>query len=135
MLYKRKNPLEARKWYRYYFFSKAEVMVLEDKTVIDASIANISFAGMGLYSSAPIGIGKKVKINIFYIDSNSQIQKDFIGGRVEWFSKLESIYLTGIFFDEELNIFAQPMLIKHLAWLTNTYNLPQPYQDKRISIL
>jgi hypothetical protein len=136
MVYKKKKDyIESRKWYRYHFFGKAEITVLEDKTIIDASVANISFAGIGLYSPVPTGKGKKVKIKISFIDNNGKVRKDFTEGKVDWLSKLGNTYLMGIFFDEELNIINQPILVKHLAWLTNTYNLPQPYTDKRISLL
>lgn len=135
MVYKKKKPVEGRKWYRYHFFGKAEISVSEDETIVATSVANISLAGLGLYSPVPVGKGKKVKIKISFIDRNGKVRKDFIGGKVDWLSKLGNIYLMGIFFDEEINVINQPTLIKHLAWLTNTYSLPQPFKDKRILLL
>lgn len=135
MAYKKKKPLEGRKWYRYHFFGKAEITVSEDTTIVDASVANISFAGIGIYSPVPIDKGKKIKMKISFIDSNGKVRKDFTEGKVDWLTKFGKIYLMGIFFDEELNVINQPKLIKHLAWLTNTYDLPQPYTDKRITML
>jgi hypothetical protein len=135
MTYKKKKPVEGRKWYRYHFFGKAEITVAEDKTVVDASVANISLAGIGIYSPVPIDKGKKIKIKISFIDKSGKVREDFTEGKVDWLSKLGNIYLMGIFFDEELNVIDQPTLVKHLAWLTNTYNLPQPFKDKRISLL
>jgi hypothetical protein len=135
MAYKKKKVAEGRKWYRYNFFGKAEITIFEDRTVVDTSIANISFAGLGLYSSVSIGQGKQVQIKISFIDSKGKVQKDYTAGKVDWVSKLGKSYLMGIFFDEELNAVKQPLLIKHLAWLINSYNFPQPYKDKRVSML
>ena len=47
---KKKSFVDTRQWYRYQFFGTAAVTVLEEKIVVDTSIANISFSGMGLYS-------------------------------------------------------------------------------------
>jgi hypothetical protein len=135
MAYKKKAPIEGRKWYRYHFFGKAEITISGENTIVDASVANISFAGIGIYSPVPIDKGNKVKIKISFIDRNGKVRKDFTEGKIDWISKLGNIHLIGIFFDEELNVFSQSTLIKHLAWLTNSYNLPQPFKDKRISML
>jgi hypothetical protein len=132
---KKKKVVEGRRWYRYNFFGKAEITVSEDGAVADASIANISFAGLGVYSPVLIRKGKKIKIKISFIDSKGKVQKGHTSGKVDWVSKLGSSYLMGIFFDEELNPVKQPLLIKHLAWLINSYNFPQPYKDKRVSML
>lgn len=135
MAYKKKKPVEGRRWYRYNFFGKAEIAILEDGTVSDTSIANISFAGLGIYSPVLIRKNKKVKVQISFIDSKGKVQKENAVGKVDWVSKLGNSYLMGIFFDEELNTVKQPLLIKHLAWLINSYNFPQPYRDKRVSML
>jgi hypothetical protein len=135
MTYKKKKPVEGRRWYRYNFFGKAEITISEDWTVSDASIANISFAGLGVYSPVLIRKGKKVKVQISFIDSKGKVQKENTAGKVDWVSKFGNSYLIGIFFDEELNTVKQPLLIKHLAWLINSYNFPQPYRDKRVSML
>jgi len=135
MAYKKKKVIDGRKWYRYNFFGKAEITVPEDGSVSDASIANISFAGLGVYSPVLIRKGKKITVKISFIDSNGKVQDENIAGKVDWVSKLGKSYLMGIFFDEELNAVKQPLLIKHLAWLINSYNFPQPYKDKRVSML
>ena len=102
---------------------------------MDASIANISFSGIGLYSPAPIGKNKKVDIKISFINKDGKVCEDSTTGKVDWQSKLKNIYLLGIFFDEELNMINHPKLLEHLVWLIDTLNLPQPYKDKRISTL
>jgi hypothetical protein len=135
MAYKKKKPVEGRRWYRYNFFGKAEITISEDGTVSDTSIANISFAGLGIYSPVLIRKNKKIKVQISFIDSKGKVQKENTVGKVDWVSKLGNSYLMGIFFDEELNTAKQPLLIKHLAWLINSYNFPQPYRDKRVSML
>ena len=135
MAYKKKKPIEGRRWYRYNFFGKAEITISEDRTVSDTSIANISFAGLGIYSPVLIRKNKKIKVQISFIDSKGKVQKENTVGKVDWVSKLGNSYLMGIFFDEELNTVKQPLLIKHLAWLINSYNFPQPYRDKRVSML
>jgi hypothetical protein len=135
MAYKKKKVIDGRKWYRYNFFGKAEITVPEDGSVSDASIANISFAGLGVYSPVLIRKGKKIMVKISFIDSNGKVQNENIAGKVDWVSKLGKSYLMGIFFDEELNAVKQPLLVKHLAWLINSYNFPQPYKDKRVSML
>lgn len=135
MARKKQKVVEGRRWYRYNFFGKAEISVSEDGTVADATIANISFAGLGIYSPVFIRKGKKIKVKISFIDSKGKVQKENIAGKVDWISKLGNSYLMGIFFDEELNAVKQPLLVKHLAWLINSYNFPQPYKDKRVSML
>ncbi len=131
---KQKNE-NVRKWYRYQFFGSAKVGIPKEKQVIDANIANISFSGIGLYSPKPIGKGKTVKIKISFVDKHGKVQEEIAAGKVDWQSKFKSMYLTGIFFDDELNITTQPRLIEHLTWLIDTYKWPQPYKDQRISML
>lgn len=132
---KKRGFADNRKWYRYQFFGNATVRVPKEKITVDASIANISFSGMGLYSPTPIGKGKKVSIKVSFIDRNGKECEDITIGKVDWQLKFRNTYLIGIIFDEEVNISNQPMLLEHLIWLINTYNLPQPYKDKRISVL
>jgi hypothetical protein len=132
---KKKNHLCNRKWYRYHFFGTASVQVLKENTVIDTTIADISFSGMGLYSSAPIGKGKKVMIKISFINRSGKSCEDTATGRVDWQLKFGNTYLMGISFDEELTLINQPMLFKHLTELIESYNWPQPYKDRRIAML
>ncbi len=134
----RKNKrgfVDTRQWYRYQFFGNATVTVPKEKIVVNATIANISFSGIGLYSPTPIGKGKKVRIKISFIDRAGKICVDTTTGKIDWQSKFKKTYLIGILFDEELSILNQPMLLEHLIWLINTYNWPQPYKDKRITML
>ena len=132
---KKRGFLDTRKWYRYQFFGNATVTVPKEKIVVDATIANISFSGIGLYSPTPIGKGKNARIKITFIDRAGKICEDITTGKIDWQSKFKNTYLVGILFDEELNILSQPMLLEHLIWLINTYNWPQPYKDKRITML
>jgi hypothetical protein len=132
---KKKKVIEGRRWYRYNFFGMAEITVPEKGAIADVSIANISFAGIGVYSPVLIKKGEKVKLKITFIDSKGKVQKEFTGGKIDWVSKLGKTYLMGIFLDEELNAERQPVLIRHLAWLVNSYSFPQPYRDKRVSML
>src|SRR3989304_8444119 len=111
---KKKNHLCNRKWYRYHFFGTASVQVLKENTVIDTTIADISFSGMGLYSSAPIGKGKKVMIKISFINRSGKSCEDTATGRVDWQLKFGNTYLMGISFDEELTVINQPMLFQVL---------------------
>lgn len=132
---KKKGFVDTRKWYRYQFFGKATVSVPNENIVIDTTVANISFSGIGLYSPAPVAKGKKVRINISFIDRNGKVCEDITAGKVDWQMKFKDSYFIGIFFDEELNISDQPMLLDHLRWLINTYGWPEPYKDKRIAML
>jgi len=132
---KKRGFIDTRKWYRYQFFGNATVTVPKEKIVVNATIANISFSGIGLYSPTPIGKGKKVRIKITFINRDGKTCEDITTGKIDWQSKFKNTYLIGILFDEELNILNQPMLLEHLIWLINTYNWPQPYKDKRISVL
>ncbi|NCO67872.1 MAG: hypothetical protein COY75_05590 [Nitrospirae bacterium CG_4_10_14_0_8_um_filter_41_23] len=132
---KKRGFIDTRKWYRYQFFGIATVTVPKEKIVVNATIANISFSGIGLYSPTPIGKGKKVRIKITFINRDGKTCEDITTGKIGWQSKFKNTYLIGILFDEELNILNQPMLLEHLIWLINTYNWPQPYKDKRISVL
>jgi len=132
---KRRNAEDTRKWFRYQFFGSAKVTIPKENTVVDATIANISFSGMGLYADKPVGKGKKVQIQIAYVDRNGKICEDGATGMVDWQKKFKKMYLIGVLFDEELNIDKQPNLIKHLIWLIDTFRWPQPYGDKRISVI
>lgn len=125
----------VRKWYRYQFFGSAKVRIPKQKKVIVANIANISFSGIGLYSTKSIGKGKTVTIKISFVDKHGKVSEEVATGKVDWQSKFKSMYLTGIFFDNELCVISQPRLIKHLTWLIDTYKWPQPYKDQRISML
>lgn len=132
---KKKKLEETRKWHRYHFFGSAAATIPKENIAVDATIANISFSGIGLYSSKSIGKRKKVSIKISFLDKDGRIQEDTISGKVDWQKKFKNMYLTGIIFDEEPNIINQPRLLEHLTWLIDTYNLPQPYKDKRIAML
>jgi len=132
---KKKKVIEGRRWYRYNFFGTTEITVPDKGIIADASIANISFAGIGVYSPVLIKKGEKVKLKITFIDSRGKVQQEYTAGKIDWVSKLGNSYLIGIFLDEELNAEKQPVLIRHLAWLVNSYNFPQPYRDKRVSML
>jgi hypothetical protein len=132
---KRRNAEDTRKWFRYQFFGSAKVTIPKEKTSVDATIANISFSGMGLYADKPVGKGKKVQIQIAYVDRDGKICEDGATGVVDWQKKFKKMYLIGVLFDEELNIDKQPNLIKHLIWLIDTFRWPQPYGDKRISVI
>jgi hypothetical protein len=132
---KKKSFVDTRQWYRYQFFGTAAVTVSEENIVVDTSIANVSFSGIGLYCPTPLGKNKKVDIKISFINKDGKICEDAITGKVDWQSKFKNIYLLGILFDEELNMTNQPELLEHLLWLIDTLNWPQPYKDKRISIV
>ncbi len=130
---KKKVFTETRKWYRYQFFGTATITVLQEKIIAEATVANTSFSGIGLYSPTPVGKSKKVKIKVSFIDRNGKVCEAITTGKVDWQSKFINTYLIGVIFDEELNMVNQPLLLEHLIWLINTYNWPQPYQDKRIT--
>lgn len=132
---KKKKLEETRKCHRYHFFGSAAVIVHKENVAVDATVANISLSGIGLYSSQSIGKGKRVSIKISFLDKAGKIQEDTISGKVDWQKKFKNMYLTGVIFDEEPNMINQPKLLEHLTWLIDTYNLPQPYQDKRIAML
>src|SRR4030065_1214178 len=132
---KERGFVDTRQWYRYQFFGNATVTFPKKKNIINATIANISFSGIGLYSPTPIGKGKKVRIKITFIDRAGKTCEDITTGKIDWQSKFKNAYLLGILFDEELNILSQPKLLEHLIWLINTYSWPQPYKDQRIAML
>ncbi|MEW6586898.1 MAG: PilZ domain-containing protein [Nitrospirota bacterium] len=132
---KKKNTGDSRRWFRYQFFGSASVTVPKENITVDATIANISFSGLGLYSRDPIGKGKRVRVRISFVDKNGKTGMDETVGVVDWQKKFKSIYLTGVLFDEELNIDKQPNLLKHLIWLIETFQWPQPYKDRRIVML
>ena len=131
----KKSFKDVRQWQRYQFFGSATVTVPKQKIIVDSTIANISFSGLGLYSSKPIGKGKKVNIKISFIDKAGKTQEDNISGKVDWEKKFQNMYITGIIFDDEPNIVNQPKLVEHLSWLIDANKWPQPYKDKRIAML
>ena len=131
----KRDFIDTRKWYRYQFFGSATVTIGKNKKTIDATVANISFSGIGLYSPTSLGKGKKVKIKISFVDRAGKVKEDTTTGRVDWQSKFRKTYLIGVIFDEELNVISQPNLLDHLIWLINTYHWPQPFKDKRIAML
>lgn len=124
-----------RKWYRYHFFGTASVKVLKEDEVIETTIADISFTGMGIYSPSSISKGEKVMIKISFINTIGQICEDNVTGKIDWQMKFGNTYLIGISFEEELNLNRQPLLFKHLTELIERYNWPQPYKDRRIAML
>ncbi len=132
---KKKSFEDARKWNRYQFFGSATVTVLKEKKVVEATIANISFSGIGLYSSRSIGRGRMVSINVSFVGRAGKTREDTISGKVDWQKKFKDMYLVGVLFDEEPNITNQPNLLEHLIWLIDTHQWPQPYKDKRIAML
>ena len=131
----KKSFEDLRQWQRYQFFGSATVTVSKEKVAVNATVANISFSGLGLYSSEPIGKGKKVNIKISFIDKAGKMQDDIISGKVDWQKKFQNMYLTGINFDDEPNTANQPKLVEHLSWLIDANKWPQPYKDKRIAML
>ena len=131
----KKGSGDVRRWFRYQFFGSAAVALPEDGTVLNATIANISLSGLGLYSTSPIGKSKKVKVTICFVDKSGKVQEESAKGRVDWQKKFLNMYLIGVIFDEELNAVNQPKLMEHLSWLIDTYKWPQPYRDKRIAML
>lgn len=133
MARKKKRIIDTRKWYRYQFFGNATIKLPKENRLISATVANISFSGIGLYSSVPVGKGKEVRIKVSFVDRHGKTCEDITYGKVDWESKFENRYLVGILFDEELNMSNQPALLDHLMWLINTHNWPQPYKDKRIA--
>ncbi|NWF75018.1 MAG: PilZ domain-containing protein [Nitrospirae bacterium] len=132
---RKKVKVDIRKWYRYHFFGTAELMIPKGNTIINTTIANISMSGIGLYSDKKIDKGEKVKLSISFIDYRGKTTEEFVEGKVDWLKKFKNIYLIGIIFDEELNIQRHPKLLKHLIWLIDTFQWPQPYNDKRIAIV
>ncbi len=132
---KKKVPIDTRRWFRYQFFGSATITIPKEDITVDTTIANISFSGIGLYSTIPLGKGKKVKIKITFIDKKGKICEDSTEGKVDWQKKFKKIYLIGIIFDEELNTRNQPRLLEHLMWLIETYNWPQPFKDRRIAVI
>jgi hypothetical protein len=136
MMKKKKTvPHDTRNWNRYQFFGVAAVTDQKEDSLYKTTIANISLTGLGLYSAASIGKGKRVTATISFVDRNGKIRKDSTSGKVDWQRKFADLYLIGILFDEELSIVNQPRLIEHLSWLIDTYHWPQPYRDKRIAML
>jgi hypothetical protein len=104
---------------RYHLFGRARIKLLIDKTAVDACIANISFSGIGLYSTVPIPNGRQVKIKMSFFDSDGKIQNSIIEGRTVWHSKLGKFYLLGIRYDEAISATSQPLLFKRLMPLRN----------------
>lgn len=132
----KKNKAEnTRQWCRYQFFGSATITLPGEREGLNATIANISLTGLGLYSTRPIGKGKRVTVNISYVDKKGKVREDIAAGRVDWQKKFLNMYLVGVNFDEELNMINQPHLLEHLTWLIDTNRWPQPYKDRRIAIL
>lgn len=132
---KKTAPHDTRNWNRYQFFGVADVSSQKEGMTFKTTIANISLSGLGIYSSKPIGKGKRVMISISFVDRKGKMRQDSAAGNVDWQRKFSDLYLIGIIFDEELNMMNQPRLIEHLSWLIDTYHWPQPYKDKRIAML
>jgi PilZ domain len=132
---KKITPHDTRNWNRYQFFGVADLSSQKEDAIYKTTIANISLSGLGIYSAAPIGKGKRVMITISFVDKNGKMRQDSAAGKVDWQRKFSNLYLIGIIFDEELNTLNQPRLLEHLSWLIDTYHWPQPYRDKRIAIL
>ena len=65
---KKTAPHDTRNWNRYQFFGVADVSSQKEEMTFKTTIANISLSGLGIYSSKPIGKGKRVMISISFID-------------------------------------------------------------------
>ncbi len=135
MVRKKKGADDIRKWFRYQFFGSALIKTEKGKSSVETTVANISFSGMGVYSSQKVDKGTKVSITVSFVNREGKTSKDIVSGKVDWQKKFKKMYLLGILFDEELNMKDQPGLLPHLLWLIETFNQPQPYEDKRIAIL
>jgi hypothetical protein len=131
----KKGAEDVRRWFRYQFFGSASVRLSGEDAVLNATIANISLSGLGLYSTSSLGKGKKVEVTICFVDKNGKVEEATATGRIDWQKKFLNMYLIGIIFDEELNAVNQPKLLEHLSWLIDTYKWPEPYRDKRIAML
>jgi hypothetical protein len=132
---KKINIMEERKWHRYQFIGIAKIRIPKEKISLDSTIANISLSGIGLYTPRAVGIGKRVKLKISFIDNKGTVSEDFVEGNVDWQCRFRNIYLVGVIFNEELNVINQPKLVKHLAWLIDTFKWPSPFSDRRIATL
>jgi hypothetical protein len=97
-----------RKWFRYQFFGSAKVRIPKEKKVIVANIANISFSGIGLYSTKSIGKGKTVIIKISFVDKHGKVSEEVATGKVDWQSKLKSMYLPVFFSITNLALTVSP---------------------------
>lgn len=89
------------------------------------AIANISSAGLGLYSYAPIATGASVEMDITFISPGGLTRSDSVHGKIIWSSELGrtgekgGLYFIGIAFDHELSPEKQPFLYEYLETMAS----------------
>ncbi|MBI5848663.1 MAG: PilZ domain-containing protein [Nitrospirae bacterium] len=87
----------------------------ENAVPFEALVANISLAGLGLYSSEAIKPGTAASIEIEFLAANGMRQKDTIRGRVVHCAGRGNLYFVGISFAELMNPMLQPALHFHFS--------------------
>ena len=109
MINKRRHkrvPLAASATIKYNFEENPEP--------IQAMTADISFAGIGVYSDKPIREGTSLSIEITFISAKGIMTTASIQGESVYVREMGGIYFIGIEFDEEINPIKQPSLHDHL---------------------
>lgn len=115
---------DDRQHLRYPISATAVIRVkdADDAAPFEAivAVANISKAGLGLYSYTSLPEGARLALDITFIAPKGTKVKDSVEGRVVWaseFGKLDSegrLYFIGLALDEELNPDKHPFLYEHL---------------------
>jgi len=84
-----------RRYRRYPIFATA---VIADKSSRSATpietmvaVANLSIAGMGIYSFTPLEKGKAVSIDITFVDEQKSEHRERIEGRIVWSTKKDGL--------------------------------------------
>jgi hypothetical protein len=114
--------LENRRAYKRFPIVGRGVMTTPEGGEIIIHIANISFAGIGLYSVEPVEELTPVSLAINFLDVSGKDSECIIEGVVFWVTARGKIYEMGIRFNEEISSDTQPSLYHHITGLADIEN-------------
>jgi hypothetical protein len=95
----------------------ANVMLLAGESayamVRQATIADISLGGVGIYNEFPLKVGVRVKLYICFIAAGGT-KTETVKGKTIYSYRIGNTYYIGIEFDQELNPSHHPELFTHI---------------------
>jgi len=86
-----------------------------DAYSIQAMVADMSLAGIGVYSDQPLREGKDLSIDVYFIAVDGSMKSASVDGISTYSRKIRDIYYVGIQFKEEIDSTKQPLLYEQLT--------------------
>jgi hypothetical protein len=102
----------------------ANVMLLAGESayamVRQATIADISLGGVGIYHAFPLKVGVRVKLYICFMAAGGA-KTETVMGKTIYSYRIGNTYYVGIEFDQELNSSHHPELFTHIKYILNRH--------------